>query len=145
MPAAVFDYTAWSTLYPEFGAVTQQRAALLFDQAGLYLDNTDASPVSDVTRRLMLLNMITAHLAQLSGGLGAGGLPAGTVGRVSEASEGTVRVKVDLGNMSELAAWYAQTPYGFQYWQATKGFRSATYVAPCPYNFEPVRGRAWRG
>ncbi|MBN4683730.1 DUF4054 domain-containing protein, partial [Pandoraea nosoerga] len=49
MAVATFDYAAWITLFPEFqGAVSEERAALLFAQAGLlYLNNTDCSTVQD--------------------------------------------------------------------------------------------------
>lgn len=140
MAVAVFDYTAWTTRYPEFaGAVDANRAALFFAEAGIYLDNTDCSPVADVTLRLMLLNMLTAHIAALAGALEPGGVPTGMVGRVSSASEGSVSVATDLGAVPGSAAWYAQSQYGFAFWQATKWLRSARYVAAPPYRFEPWR------
>lgn len=144
MAVAVFDYAAWVARYPEFGAVSEQRAALFFAEAGLYLDNTDASPVQDVAMRLVLLNMVTAHIAALSGALNADGKPSGLVGRVSSASEGSVSVSTELGLVPGSAVWFQQTSYGLSFWQATKGYRSAVYVAPQPYNFEPWAGSTWR-
>lgn len=141
MAVAVFDYTAWVTRYPEFGAVSSQRAALFFAEAALYLDNTDASPVSDAGQRLVLLNMLTAHVAALGGALEADSKP-GPVGRVSSASEGGVSVSFDAGALPGSAAWYQQTAYGLSFWQATRRFRSATYVAPTPYAFERPAGYA---
>lgn len=140
MATAAFNYAAWTTRYPEFGAVSEQLAALFFSEATLYLDNTDASPVQDVSKRLMLLNMLTAHIAALSG---AGGRDAGMVGRVSSASEGSVSVSTDSGLAAGTAPWFQQTSYGLSFWQATKTYRSATYVAAPAYTFErPVPG--WR-
>lgn len=146
MAVAVFDYTVWLARYPEFdGAVGEARAALLFAEAGaLYLDNSDASPVQDVSHRLMLLNMLVAHLAAIGGALEAGGKPSGLVGRVSSATEGSVSVSTDMGGLPGSYAWYAQTPYGLTYWQATKSLRSARYVASSPYMFEPTRSWPWR-
>lgn len=144
MAIAAFDYAAWVLRYPEFGAVSAERAALFFAEAGLYLDNTDASPITDVTYRGVLLNMLTAHVAALSGALEADGKPSGLVGRVSSASEGQVSVSVDGGMLPASAAWYAQTPYGLAYWQATKRQRGAAYVPPAPYNFEPWGVSPWR-
>lgn len=144
MAVAVFDYAAWVARYPEFGAVSEQRAALFFAEAGLYLDNTDASPVQDVAMRLVLLNMATAHIAALSGALNADGKPSGLVGRVSSASEGSVSVSTELGLVPGSAVWFQQTSYGLAFWQATKGYRGAVYVAPQPYNFEPWAGSTWR-
>lgn len=140
MASAVFSYAAWTTRYPEFGAVSSDLAALFFDEATLYLDNSDTSPVEDVARRLVLLNMLTAHIAALAG---ATGRDAGSVGRVASATEGSVSVTLDAGAEPGSAAWYKQTSYGFSFWQATKNLRGAFYVAPDPYVFErPVPG--WR-
>ncbi len=142
MAIAVFDYGAWSTLYPELAAaVPEPRAALLFQQAGLYLDNSDASPVQDVGRRLMLLDMLVAHLAVLGGALEQGGAPSGLVGRVTSASEGSVSVSVDAGIEPGSAAWFGLTNYGYAFWAATKSLRSARYRPAAPRIFDPIRGR----
>lgn len=144
MAIAVFSYAAWVARYPEFGAVSEELAALFFAEAGFYLDNTDASLVQDVGQRLVLLNMLTSHVAALSGALEANGQPSGMVGRVSSASEGSVSVSVDSGLTAGTAAWFQQTSYGLSFWQATKGYRSATYVAAPAYNFEARGGAGWR-
>jgi hypothetical protein len=141
MTVAVFNHAAWIARYPEFGAVSEELAALFFAEAGLYLDNTDNSPVEDANVRLMLLGMLTAHIAALSG---ASGRDSGMVGRVSSASEGSVSVSVDTGLMPGTAVWFQQTSYGLSFWQATKGYRSAVYVAAPAYNFEPRGVTAWR-
>lgn len=140
MAVAAFNFAAWVARYPEFGAVSTDLAALFFAEATLYLDNSDTSPVEDVARRLILLNMLTAHVAALAG---ASGRDAGSVGRVSSASEGSVSISLDAGALPGSAAWYQQTSYGLSFWHATKNLRSATYIAPDPYVFErPVPG--WR-
>jgi hypothetical protein len=147
---AVFDYPAWQTLYPELAtAVPQARAAALFLQAGLYLDNTDASPVADPAMRLMLLNMIVAHLATLGRSLDANGalVPTGIVGRVSSATEGSVSVSSETGLAPGSGGWWAQTTYGFDYWAATAQYRRGFYAPAQQPSFEPlyggVRGFAW--
>jgi hypothetical protein len=140
MASAVFSYAAWTARYPEFGAVDSELAALFFAEATLYLDNTDASPVGDVTQRLMLLNMLTAHIAALAG---QSGRDAGAVGRVSGATEGSVSVQFDSGLTPGTAAWFQQTSYGLAFWQATKSLRSATYIAAPSYQFER-RVPGWR-
>ncbi|WP_374413278.1 DUF4054 domain-containing protein [Novosphingobium colocasiae] len=144
MAIAEFNFSAWTTRYPEFGAVSEERAALFFTEAGLYLDNTDASPVADINVRLMLLNMLTAHIAALSGALEADGKPSGSVGRVSSASEGSVSVSFDTGLSPGTAAWFSQTTYGMAFWQATKNLRNARYVAAPARVTEPWMGVAWR-
>lgn len=145
MAVAVFNYAAWISRYPEFGAaVSEQRAALFFAEAGLYLDNTDASIVQDAGLRLVLLNMLVAHIAASAGALEPDGKPSGLVGRVSSASEGAVSVSTDTGLTPGTAIWFQQTTYGLSFWQATKPYRAARYVAAPAYNFEP-RGRSlWR-
>ena len=145
MAVAVFDYTAWQTRYPEFnGAVSAELAALLFDEAGLlYLNNTDASPVADVARRLLLLNMIVAHLAAVSGALEVGGKPTGIVGRVTEATEGSVSVKAATFAPGT-SDWWSITSYGFAFWTATKRLRSARYVPAAPLMQEPFGAGLWR-
>lgn len=144
MAIAVFDYAAWSARYPEFGgAVGQDLAASLFAEAGLlYLDNSDASPVQDVNRRLLLLNMLVAHLAALSG-IGSS-RDSGAVGRISSASEGSVSVTFDSGLMPGTAAWYQQTSYGLSFWQATKSARMGQYVPTPAAITDPWRAARWR-
>jgi hypothetical protein len=131
MTIAVFDYSVWSARYPNLAvSVTQPLAASYFAEATLQLDNTDCSPVSDVGQRLLLLNMITAHIAVLNGASPAGA--AGIVGRISEATEGDVTIKADLGD--GIPAYWAQTPYGVAYFQATAGLRTMHYI-PGPQPF----------
>lgn len=144
MAIAVFDYAAWSLRYPEFqGAVDANRAALFFAEAGLYLDNTDTSPVADVGVRLVLLGMLVAHISVLSGALEAGGQPSGLVGRVSSATEGSVSVSVDSGLAAGSAVWFQQSSYGLAFWQATRNLRSARYVPAPAYNANPW-ANPWR-
>lgn len=145
MAVATFDYAAWITLFPEFqGAVSEERAALLFAQAGLlYLNNTDCSPVQDVAMRQQLLYLLVAHLAALSGALD-GGKPSGIVGRVTEATEGSVTVKSDNGMKPGSGGWYGLTNYGLMFWQATAWLDSGSYVPADPYVFESIRGAVWR-
>lgn len=143
MPIAVFDYAIWAARYRDLAATVDPiLGQALFDEAGLWLNNTDSSPVVDVTQRRTLLNMIVAHLASL-GGAGGGG-NGGLVGRVTKATEGSVTVEVDAGPSSGSNAWWLQTPYGFAYWQATVAYRSAQYVPAQQPSFEPYYGvRRW--
>ena len=89
MAAVVFDPTAFKARYPEFAAVPDATLTACFMEAGLYLSNADNSPVQNITRRATLFNMLTAHVAYLGGLLSADGMPR-PVGRVSQASEGSV-------------------------------------------------------
>jgi hypothetical protein len=141
VPIAVFDYGLWSARYPELAAtVDQALATAYFAEAGLYLTNDDCSPVRDVTRRGILLNMLTAHIASLQAAQDASAGTAG-IGRDISATEGGVSITQGyVGPQSGTEAWYALTTYGWAYWQATRGLRTARYVAPPARNFEPYLG-----
>lgn len=130
MSAVVFDYTAWVTRYPVFGSVQQATAQLYFNEATLYVDNTDTSPIpynppSDVTRA-QILNMATAHIAMLA--------TLDIVGRIDSASEGSVSLTAKYADQTpESLAWWTQTKYGAQAYMAMAPFRRAGFVAgPAP-------------
>lgn len=129
MPVATFDYDAWSARYPALAAnVSPVLASIYFTEAGLYLDNTECSPVQDVAIRTLYLNMLTAHIAQLNLPAEAGGNGAGSVGRVASASEGSTSVSLDMGAQPGSSAWFMQTQYGAAFWQATAWLRTAHYI-----------------
>ena len=152
----VFDYPTWMACYPEFSAVTQPRAQMFFDIACTFCDNTACSPVPAQSPRATYLNMLTAHVAALSGGLTACGVVAGgggsaaPVGRIASATEGSVTVSFDSGMTADgpSAAWYTQTPYGAMYWAATAQYRTFQYhIGPQPFpeaNTYTGRLGAWR-
>ena len=75
----------------------------------------------------------------------AGVLPL--VGRVASASEGSVSVSLEYASSTSVnQAWFFQTPYGAQFWQATAAYRQMRYVAPMPRNFNPwPPGGGWPG
>lgn len=141
MPAAVFDYALWSARYPELAAsVDEPLAQAYFDEAGLYLDNTDASPVTNVAIRLQYLNMLVAHLAKLFSTIG-GVAPSGLIGRVTSATEGSVTVKVaEMSATSDLAFFFEQTPYGLNFWVATAAYRTFQYIPGDDRSYEPYLG-----
>lgn len=134
MPSVLFDVQAWQTRYPAlFTTVGAEGAQACFDQASLFLANDETSPVPDLTRRGLLLGLITAHLAQL----GFGGAAPGTdqpalVGRITSARMGSVAVEADMGPVTASQAWWVQTPYGAAYWAATASLRTARYVPGFP-------------
>lgn len=119
-----FDYAAWSARFP---TLAQNVPALLaqdcFDDACLILNNTPQSAVQDTNRRGRLLGFLTAHIAQLGLPTSAGGNGAGTVGRVSSASRGSVSISTDTGPVSGSAGWFMQTQYGATFWQMTAWLR----------------------
>jgi len=127
MTIVAFDPVQFKARYPEFAAVSNVLLSSCFTEAGLYLSNTDASPVQSIPRRTLYLNMLTAHIAFMGGALSADGQPR-PVGRVSQASEGSVSASFDYGTPGT-QAWFVQTQYGASFWQATSSLRSFRYIA----------------
>lgn len=125
MAAVIFDVTAFKTRYPEFASVSTSLLQACFDESGFYLSNGDKSPVSDLTRRAVLLNMLTAHVATLGGALTVDGKP-GPVGRVSTAAEGSVSAGFEYMTPGT-HSWFTQTAYGAAFWQATSSLRGFRY------------------
>lgn len=135
MAVVVFDVAQFVMRYPVFAAYNTANPGGLqyfFDDATLYLNNTDCSPITDLKQRERLLWMITAHLALLGGAAAPGGVgsTATQVGRISEASEGTVKASFDMGTSQGRAAFWNQTQFGAQYWMATARYRGFRYIAP---------------
>ena len=127
MTAVVFDPVAFKARYPEFAAVANATLGAFFTEAGLYLSNANNSPVRNLTRRAILLNMLTAHVAYIGGALSADGMPR-PVGRLSQAGEGSVSAAFE--NLTPgSAAWFQQSQYGAAFWQATTSLRGFRYIA----------------
>ena len=146
-PTVEFNYDTWVTRYPEFVGVPEPLAQMYFDEAGLYFANC-GWPAS-LPQAPTLLNMLTAHIAQLNAPLGDQPSPQ-TVGRVASAGQGSVNVSLDMGSAdagSPSQAWYMQTKYGAAYWAATAQFRTARYsarptvVAGAIFPYYPSAGR----
>lgn len=125
---AVFNPTMFLARYPEFSAIPTDTLQTYFYEAQLYLNNTSCSIVQNVFIRLVLLNMLTAHIAFIGGALTADQQPR-PVGRVSEASEGTVSAAFEgVTPTPGTGEWFQQSQYGAAFWQATTQYRSARYT-----------------
>lgn len=127
MASVAFDPTAFKARYPEFTAVGNPLLEAYFTEATIYLNNGDDSKVTNLAIRAILLNMLVAHIAMMNAGAN-GVAPSDLVGRISQASEGSVSVATDMGPPSGSAAWFMQTKYGAAYWQASMPFRTFSYV-----------------
>ncbi len=133
-----FDPVAFTTAFPEFSTVPVARLQLLFTIAESLLDNTGGGPVQDPVLLQTLFQLLVAHLLTLFGPSvttgsqtgGVAGSPNAPVGRLSNATEGTVSVSYDFPVTPEnpSQAWYAQTKYGALYWTATVRYRSFRYA-----------------
>lgn len=136
---ASFDWSLFSTRYPEFAYIGATLGQLYWDEATLYHSNDGTGPVGDAVRQGLMLNMLTAHVAMLNSGLqGQGASPL--VGRITNASEGTVNVTVDNQYPPGTVQWYQQTKYGSAYWAAASPYRRAMFVpAPLRHAVDPWR------
>lgn len=126
----VFDSAAFKAAFTSFATVADPALQLSFQMATTLLDNSCGSRVKDATKREFLLNLLVAHVTALKDGEN-GQPPAGVVGRVDRAQEGSVSVSASMGTMDRGQAYYAQTQWGAMYWQATARFRTMVYV-PAP-------------
>jgi hypothetical protein len=125
-----FNYAQWAATFPAFAStVTQNQAQSYFNIATSIHRNDGGGPLNDPTQQLNLLNMLTAHLAQLFTSP-VPGQPASTVvGRINSASQGSVSVQAAYSNnVSEQMAWFIQTQYGALYWTAAAPFRTMRYI-----------------
>ena len=136
-----FSPTEFVAIYPEFTGLTNPSMQTQFNGATLLLDNSCASRVQDANKRLQLLYMLTAHLCILNLGSndGAGNVttPQGIVGRISDATEGTVSVSAQNDYAPGTPQWFQQTRYGASYWAATAVYRTFRYKRGRVRNFNP--------
>lgn len=127
MSSVTFVPADFKIRYPEFSAVSDSYLQSCFNEATLYLSNDDCSVVQDLNVRKTLLWMLTAHIAFTGGALNPDKTPS-PPGRLSSATEGSVSISTEY-NISENAAWFAQSAYGAAFWQATLRFRQFRYFA----------------
>ena len=126
MTAVIFNPTAFKVRYPEFATVSDVVLQNCFDESTLYLSNSDTSPVQDIPRRTVLLNMLTAHVAYINGKISGNGAQPLPVGRTSSATEGTVSATLEYAQPGS-QSWFVQTQYGAAFWQATLNLRRFRY------------------
>ena len=136
-----FDWARWSIRYSELTPrVTEQHAKIFFEEAGLYCDNTETSPIINLVERQQLLGLVTAHLIALNVPP-PGGEVSPLVGRITSASEGSVSVSVQNDYPPGSVQWFQQTRYGAQYWAATAKYRRFLYVAGVQPTFDRFQNR----
>lgn len=158
-----FVYADWVAQYPEFAAVPEGVVTGYFNRACVYWRNDGTSPATTEAAQIIIMYLLTAHIAALySQGQGAGNPgapqdPNTPVGRISSVTEGTVTVATEVllqpsGNAQQ--AWFAQTKYGLDWWAMTsqyrrfnyrpgqlqRGFSSGGFGAPLPFQ---IGWRRW--
>lgn len=142
MTAVAFNYALWAARFPALAAsVNADLAESYFVEAGFFVDPDSDCPISNPAERLTLLNLVVAHIATLNKA-SQDAAAAALVGRISSVTEGSVTIATDLGSFAgDQAAYFAQTPYGAQYWAMTGGYRTMQYVpGPQPYLGVPGYG-----
>jgi hypothetical protein len=128
----VFVPADFKASFPSFATVADAALAMSFQLATLQLSNGCGSRIKDAAKRELFLNLLTAHITALKDGEN-GQPPAGIVGRVSSATEGSVSVKSEVDTSGVYGKdYYAQTQWGFMYWNATAKFRTMVYIAAPP-------------
>lgn len=123
-----FDPDAFKTAFPAFATVSDGVLTANFNLATLYLNNSYCSVVQDEPTRAQLLNLATAHITALLNGVN-GEPAAGTVGRISSATQGSITVQTEFKTDSEAAAFWNQTTWGSMFWAATAIYRTFRYVS----------------
>lgn len=146
-----FDAASFLGRYPEFTSLNSSNPAALtacFAEAALYLDNSSNSRVQQTEQRQPLLYMLTAHIAFLYFPINGAAVANQVVGRVNSATEGSVSVQLDMGQVTFNAAWFLQTKYGASFWQASAKWRQMRFVpgySSNPPNVSPPWGGGWGG
>lgn len=131
-----FDYATWILIYPQFASLSQTQVingALPIAQ--LYCRNDGQGPVSTPETQTTLLGLMVAHICQLMYGVN-GQAASGLVGRISDATEGSVSVSADFPTTPN-NAWFMQTPFGAAFWAATAAYRTMRYIPGPRRNMNP--------
>jgi hypothetical protein len=128
---ATFNSENFLARYPEFTSLDVPLLQQYFLEAGIYCRNDGGGMVDDVNIQTMFMNMLTAHIAALNGGVN-GQTPSQMVGRINSAGEGSVHVSMDMKSENG-AAWYMQTKYGAAYWQASLPYRLGGHFVIDPH------------
>jgi hypothetical protein len=135
-PQVPWNYDLFSTQFPEFSyRVSPTQAQMYWQMATMYHRNDGGGPIRRNDEQATMLNLLTAHIAELlaPGPTGPNGEPGearGVVGRISSFNEGSAGGSAEYQG-TQAAQWYLQTTYGSMYWEMTSSQRTAFYtVAP---------------
>jgi hypothetical protein len=128
-----FDYDTFTTMFLELNGVTEPAATAYWTTATTLINNW-RSPFRSLQKLTQVLYYTTAHVAVLfsqqtesAPTTGGSEPPTPLVGRISNATEGSVTVAAEMPTQPASAAWWNQTQYGALVWvmtQTTRQFRS---------------------
>jgi hypothetical protein len=138
-----FIYSDWAALFPQFSNLSQaQITGPVLTVAQQYNRNDGGGPVNDPGVQTQLINLMVAHVAQLL--YGSTTQPVSPiVGRISNASEGSVSVAADWPTTPS-NAWFLQTQYGAMWYQMALPFRLGRYAPKVTPQLKPGVG-PWVG
>ena len=148
-PVVTFSFATFVGYFPEFAGISPGLAQAYFNRAtGSIISNYETNPAFPDGNLPYLIYLATAHVAwlyctkDLSGNPtsdpSAAQPPSPLVGRISQASEGSVSVSTEYpldGNSSAQEKYLSQTKYGIELWAALAPYRTAQYAARPTYVF----------
>jgi len=126
--AVAFSYAGFVAQFPEFAYLTSDQVQIWWNVASSQHMGGAGNHVCDPTQQTNLLNFLTAHYVKIFGPPPASGGSNDLVGRISNASEGSVSVQAELPqDIPQGSAFYTQTKYGLAYWSMTAPYRTFRY------------------
>lgn len=138
-----FSWPLFLQQFPEFIYLNSAQGNMYANMAQSIHRNDGGGPITDSVQQLNLLNMATAHIIKLFAPSQDGAQSPDLVGRITNASEGSVSVAAELPMPpNPNASWFNQTKYGALYWLATAPYRTMRYIpGPVrPTNPWPIYG-----
>ncbi len=124
------DYAVFIAQFIAFASLTQAQITAAYAEAlatlSSQITNLTGDPAIDQINAIRM-NYATAHLLAILYGEN-GNPPSGIVGRVDDATQGSVHVHADMGTMGQGAVWWNQTVYGARFWALTEPLRRLSYV-----------------
>lgn len=137
------QYQVWAKRFPTLAPyITELQFGACFDQAQLFQANDGSGPIDDPVEALRLMGLMIAHIAVLTypttGNPANPDPPSPLVGRISNATQGSVSVATQNDYPPGSPQWFQQTTWGSMWYQATAQFRTMHYRPGW-------RGQAYRG
>lgn len=122
------DPVAFATEFPEFAYLSGPQITEFFAIATTFHRNDGGGPIATAQVQTEALYCVTAHFAKLYAPTPSGQNAPDNVGRVSDASEGSVSASFDYPAGTPTMAFWVQTKYGARYWALTAPYRTMRYI-----------------
>jgi len=144
---ASFSYDTFIALFPQFNYLSGAQVQFYWNMATGFHRNDGGGPVTNVCMQEEMLQLVTAHVIQLFAPKRDGQGPSELVGRINNASQGSVSVGSEMPGATASSAWWQQTQYGAAYWELSKPFRTMRYIPgpPRPTAPWPIAGTTFIG